>query len=223
MAQRSGFDGVLLSSVDGLPMFGIECTVFNANGSEATIYAAKTGNALLSNPVVTNIGTGGIVKFWVAPGYYEIEAVDVSETPARITPRRIPFNAIAGDVQGIDLNQLPVNIPGSQLQDLSVGAGKIENLALGAGKVKTGSYYASGVNSATVSGIPPGKYFGILTTNQSGKNGPTVTSGTATIQTVMPVGAQVAPFLLNVTATCSVGFSGTGGTSCGIVIYGINN
>ena len=133
MSARSGFDGVLNSSTDGLPLIGIECTVYDANDEEATIYAAKTGGSQIPQPIETSSGNGGLIQFWVEPGYYEIGVEDTEPEP-RITPRRIPFNAVAGDADGISSNQIEI-ITANEIDNNAVTESKILNLAVSQGKI----------------------------------------------------------------------------------------
>ena len=54
MSARSGYDGVLISSVDGMPMAGIQWTVYNAAGTETQLYSAKSGGAFLAQGQITD-------------------------------------------------------------------------------------------------------------------------------------------------------------------------
>jgi len=146
MAARSGFDGVFNNAADGKPMANLECYVYDSTNSLATIYAGKTGSTLKSQGFLTV--PNGVIEFWTNPGYYELEVRD-TEIPARVTTRRIPFNAVAGDDAGIDFDQLEIpagsitnpniannNINASQkILDLSVSTGKIANGAIDGSKL----------------------------------------------------------------------------------------
>ena len=198
MAERSGFAGVLNSSTTGLPLIGIECTVYDANDDEAVIYTTKNGGSTISQPIVTSSGNGGLIQFWTEPGYYEI-GVEDTEIPARITPRRIPFNAVAGDVAGIAGNQIDT------IKD----------------EVWTG--YAYGTSTITIGSIPPGKYIGMLVSDSAAKQGITVNSGSATITNSMPPGAQIVSFILTVTSTATIGYMPETSSRCSLTLYGIKN
>jgi len=167
MAKRSGFDSVLLSSVDGLPLLGISCTVYDANNNQATLYTTKAGGGTITQPIVTSSGTAGAIRFWVAPGYYEVEVTD-TESPARITTRRIPFNAVAGDVAGIDFNQLEMpnnSIVTNHINNKAVTQGKIGDNAVGLLQskliVKENNVITSANGNQVVASIAlnPGRYF----------------------------------------------------------------
>jgi hypothetical protein len=204
MSARSGFDGVLLSSTDGLPLIGIDVTVYEADGvTEATVYNSKVAGSAVTFPIVTSSGNGGLIQFWAEPGYYEIEAVDNEEIPARITPRRIPFNAVAGDVSGI---------PDTQV-----------DLASYYPRANLYTAQAYGTSTTTISSIPPGKYQGMLATQSTAKNGITVASGSATISNGLPVGAQIVPFILTVTTTASINFNPSTSSPTQITLIGFKD
>lgn len=135
MPQRSGYDGVFISDTDGTPLIGLNIAVYNSSGTTlSTIYEGKNSSAIKDNPFVTSSGNGGLVKFWVNPGYYEIEVSDPSFN--RIGTRRVPFDAVAGDAitgnEGISLDQIPQipltkipEIPESQIQNAAITTSKI--------------------------------------------------------------------------------------------------
>jgi hypothetical protein len=137
MPQRSGYDGVFISDIDGTPLIGLNIAVYNSSGATlSTIYESKTSSAIKDNPFATTSGNGGLVRFWVNPGYYEIEVSDPSL--ARIGTRRIPFDAVAGDTitgnEGISIDQVP-QITEAKIGTSAVSATKLAATAVKAGKV----------------------------------------------------------------------------------------
>jgi hypothetical protein len=203
MAKRSGFDEVLIDSTTGLPMYDVECTVYDANNSQATVYQTKAGGSLVAQPIVTESSNGGLVQFWAEPGYYEVEVED-TEIPARFATRRIPFNAVAGDADGIAESQIDYLVNYFDASDIFMSQ-------------------VYGTSSLTLSSIPPGKYIGSLITASTAKQGITVASGSASISNGLPAGAQNVVFLLTVTSTASISFNPETSSHSQLVIYGLKN
>lgn len=209
MAKRSGWDGSFLSPVDGLPMSGVQCTVYNSVGSAATIYETKTGGTLKANPFTTS--SNGVLTFYADPGYYEIEVAD-TQIPARFTTRRIPFDAVAGDDEGV---------AGKQIDFTSADGNKIV-----AGDIKTrihplsGSGAGAGPNYviAQQASIPAGTYILNGTVEAATANvGVDTTGGSASVfghaSPVDSVGVGqvwVLNYMIVVTSTTTVRIKGLG-------------
>ena len=241
MSARSGYDGVLISSVDGMPMAGIQWTVYNAAGTEAQLYSTKSGGAFLAQGQITD--STGLIQFWVDPGYYEIE---VDDTIGSMATRRIPFNAVAGGTNEISESQLPLFIDGaiispdtiegtsikanaidaSHIQANAVGESEIGNLEVTGTKVniKTKVLQVT-ATSITMTAIEPGIYYGILTSTfpPSGKDGITVDSGYSSVTPGAPNGSPVIPFILNAGSTTSITFGSTFDYTpkLGLTLYGV--
>ena len=136
MPSRSGFDAVLVDS-QGVPMSNISVTVLKTDGSPAVIYQSKSGGPIKAQPIITDSSNGGLIQFWADPGYYQVRATDL-EVPARIATRFIPFDAVAGDMNGgIDSDQVSLTdeITSSMLQNNSVTTNKIANSQVTTAKI----------------------------------------------------------------------------------------
>ena len=206
MAERSGYDGVLNNAADGKPMAGLEVTVKTAANTDATIYTTKLGGTLKSNPITTD--STGLIQFWVEPGYYELEVHD-TDVPARISDRRIPFNAVAGDVGGIDFDQLEIPIGSIVSGDLKlrthvvtgpVLTGTADHVIASQASVEPGIYYATGFVELTIDDY-----------NGAGDLRFTNTGGTAAIyQTQLDSNSSnIVSAVIVVTATTTINLKGT--------------
>jgi hypothetical protein len=173
MPQRSGYDGVFISDVTGLPLAGLDIKVYNSSGTTlSTIYEGKSSSATKENPFSTTSANGGLVKFWVNPGYYEIEVSDGTGAN-RIGTRRIPFDAVAGDTitgnEGISLDQIPV-VTESKIGTSAISATKLGALAVKSGKVDLKTYSTGVGDTKSADGdnllnsqasVPAGTYLAI--------------------------------------------------------------
>ena len=228
MAIRSGFDGSLLDVQTGTPLADVECTVLNSSGTNATIYETRVGGALKSNPF--NTTANGVVNFFAEPGYYDIQARD-THIPARFTTRRIPFDAVSGDDNGIALKQIDINnkIDQSMFQADSVGTSELKMYtSLGAGSTTT----TSSQTLVSLSSIPPGIYqvTTVVALGLGGKPGFEITSGTGTWYQVTP-GSGINPTgyttlvgILEVTATAAIRFYGqpqNGPVTHSMAVFGV--
>jgi hypothetical protein len=213
MAQRSGFDSVFVNT-DGTPLVNIKATILNSANEQVTVYEAKTGGAPKAQPIVTTSAVPGLVKFWADPGFYQVRIED-NESSARFSPRNIPFDAVAGDTvsgaEGISFSQIP-----------DITTAKLTSEAVTKPKLKLRTFTAGGVGSCSISSIPAGVYFGTFSSNSTSKDGPVVTSGTATIDNPTGPGAAGA-FILTVTSTAAISYTIQSGNKCGLTVYGIAN
>jgi hypothetical protein len=232
MAQRSGYDGVFISSEDGKPMDGVVWTVYNASGNLATIYETKSGSALMPNSGSNTTTDNGLVRFWAAPGYYEIEVED-SEVPARFTERRIPWSAVAGDDDGISIEQIDISntINQSMIMDEAVGKAELKIYAENFSNA-TNANHTGTIVSAT--NIPAGVYqvTTVAALSGGGKPGFEVTSGTGTFKQTTPgSGTNPSGFttmcgILTCTTTCSIRLYGTtlnSPATNSMTVFGVKN
>lgn len=137
MAARSGFDGVLLDPATGEAVENVEWEVYKADGvTSATIYGSKSGADIL--PTTNTTSSNGVISFWVAPGFYQISIVDPS---TKIASRVIPFNAVAGDDDGISLDQIDfgTGLTTSYIGDQQVTTAKIKDDDVTQAKMATNS------------------------------------------------------------------------------------
>lgn len=136
MPSRSGFDAVLVNS-SGVPMSNISITVLKSDGTQATVYQSKTGTSIKAQPIVTDSSNAGLIQFWADPGYYQVRATDLN-VPARIATRFIPFDAVAGDMNGgIDSDQITLTneITSSMIQNDAITTAKIGNSQITTAKI----------------------------------------------------------------------------------------
>jgi hypothetical protein len=222
MAKRSGYDGVLNNAADGKPMADLEVTVKTAADTSATIYTTKTGGTLKSNPITTN--STGLIQFWVEPGYYEL-AIRDTIIPKRVSDRRIPFNAVAGDIAGIDINQ--IEIPTGSIEAEHIALATYYNV----GNPVSGTY--SDKTFASVSSVVPGFYHATGQISHDGAGADnlrfTASSGAATIfnSTYQAAGTEhhSVSAIIIVTSTATIQLKGAihagFGMFGGFTMYGI--
>lgn len=228
MAIRSGFDGSLLDVQTGTPLAGVECTVLDSAEDEAVIYQQRVGGSLKTNPFTTD--ASGLIAFYADHGFYEIEVAD-TEVPARFTTRRIPFDAVSGDVSGIDISQVDIadEVTQAMIQADSVGTSELKMYtSLGTGSTTT----TSSQTLVSLSSIPPGIYqvTTVVALGLGGKPGFEITSGTGTWYQVTP-GSGINPTgyttlvgILEVTATAAIRFYGqpqNGPVTHSMAVFGV--
>ena len=220
MAERSGFDGVLIRET-GVPAEGILWTVYDADNNEAVIYADKSSGAFKTNGVDPTDATG-LIQFWVEPGYYEIE---VDDTVGDLATRRIPFNAVAGDVDGIDSLQIDLSnmtdrITQDMLADNSVGTGQLKIWSDTATGLTTGS--SAEATMVYVNYIPVGKYFVSATIGKASgpKSGFSFSSGSGTIDQGTPVAVTCTIEVTSTATLCYRGPTAAGNTNHVMSVWG---
>lgn len=137
MAKRSNFIRTMLKA--GLPLASIRVNLYTASTNTlATVYRDKTTASVWTNPFFTS--STGIMNFWANPGTYDV-AID-DPTLARITARRLPWEAVSGDSEGL---------AGTQIDNNSGTTAKWKNYGLGA------SIYA--LNAVSTSHVQDGTIF----------------------------------------------------------------
>lgn len=118
MAKRTQFYAVA-SDEEGNSLEDITVTVYDVGTlNEATIYGQRTGGS--TTPSEFDTGEDGVATFWAPSGSYDVVFHDAT-LPARIDDYTVNFNAVSGDVAGIDGAQ----IENSGIENLQIANGTI--------------------------------------------------------------------------------------------------